>query len=335
MDNSTGGEWTAERVNELSRAYQASSILAAAAELELFGKLASGPFTAGEASARLGADPRAITILLDALVAVQLLEKDGQQYRVPAGVARLLDGATPGNQLAMAQHQANCLRRWAQLARVVKTGRPPARQPSIRGEQADYAAFIEAMDNVSGPVADKIVQQLQPLHFEQLLDVGGGSGTWTVALLRANPAARAIIFDLPQVMPQARQRIASAGLADRVMLVSGDFYTDPLPGGVDLAWVSAIVHQNSRQQNRRLFASVFSSLRPGGQILIRDILMDASRTSPVAGALFAVNMLVATDQGGTFTFEELRDDLTQAGFTDVLVRRRDPGMNSVVAARKP
>jgi hypothetical protein len=119
------------------------------------------------------------------------------------------------------------------------------------------------------------------------------------------------------------------------MLVSGDFYTDPLPGGVDLAWVSAIVHQNSRQQNRRLFASVFSSLRPGGQILIRDILMDASRTSPVAGALFAVNMLVATDQGGTFTFEELRDDLTQAGFTDVLVRRRDPGMNSVVAARKP
>jgi hypothetical protein len=335
MDNTTVGQWTAERINELARAYQESSILAAAAELELFGQMAPGPFTAAQAATRLDADLRAMTILLDALAAMRLVEKSGREYRVPAEVARLLDGATPGNQLALAQHQANCLRRWSQLASVVKTGRRAAAQASIRGEQTDYAAFIEAMDNVSAPVADQIVQQLQPLHFDHLLDVGGGSGTWTLALLRANPTARATIFDLPQVMPQAQRRIASAGLAERVSFVGGNFETDPLPGGVDLAWVSAIVHQNSRVQNRRLFASVFASLLPGGQILIRDILMDPSRTSPRAGALFAVNMLVSTDQGGTFTLEELREDLSQAGFTQVQVRRRDPGMNSVVAARKP
>jgi len=114
-----------------------------------------------------------------------------------------------------------------------------------------------------------------------------------------------------------------------------DFYTDQLPHGVDLAWVSAIVHQNSREQNRQLFARTFASLTSGGLILIRDILMGDSRTSPVAGALFAVNMLVATDQGGTFTFEELRQDLASVGFVEAEVLRRDQGMHSITAARKP
>ena len=121
----------------------------------------------------------------------------------------------------------------------------------------------------------------------------------------------------------------------RVTLAPGDFTVDPLPPNADLAWVSAIVHQNSRAQNRALFAKIFHALRPGGRIALRDILMDDNRTAPVAGALFAVNMLVATEGGGTFTFDELREDLESAGFVQAAVCRRDPGMNSVVVARKP
>ena len=108
-----------------------------------------------------------------------------------------------------------------------------------------------------------------------------------------------------------------------------------LPSGADLAWVSAIVHQNSRAQNRRLFANVFQALVPGGRISIRDVLMEESRIEPVAGALFAVNMLVATEGGGTFTFEELRKDLETASFVEAAVLRRDEGMNSIAVARKP
>jgi predicted methyltransferase len=250
-------------------------------------------------------------------------------------VAEVFTAGRPGSQLAMLQHQANCLRRWSHLAAAVTTGRRPDLLPSIRGVAADYASFIEAMDNISGPVAPRLVAELQPLQFRHLLDVGGGSGTWTLAFLCAYPAARATIFDLPHVMPQARERIQAAGLADRVSLVPGDFYTDSLPPGADLAWVSAIVHQNSREQNRDLFARIFAGLVPGGQILIRDIVMDPSRTTPVAGALFAVNMLVATEHGGTFTFDELRDDLAAAGFTAPRLLRRDEGMLAIVAARKP
>ena len=126
-----------------------------------------------------------------------------------------------------------------------------------------------------------------------------------------------------------------AGMADRVRLVPGSFYTDALPSGADLAWVSAIVHQNSREQNRALFRKVFSALAPGGRILIRDIVMDESHTSPPMGAFFAVNMAVGTPGGGTFTFDELRDDLMTAGFVDASLLRHGEMMDSVVSAAKP
>jgi len=140
----------------------------------------------------------------------------------------------------MAQHQANCLLLWAQLASVVKTGLPARRVPSVRGQAGDQAAFIGALHSISAPNASRVIQAVQPLQFNHLLDLGGASGTWTMAFLRACPTAQATLFDLPEVIPLARQRFARAGLTNRVQLVAGDFTADPLPAGADLAWVSAI-----------------------------------------------------------------------------------------------
>jgi predicted O-methyltransferase YrrM len=167
------------------------------------------------------------------------------------------------------------------------------------------------------------------------LDIGGASGTWTIAFLRACPSAQATLFDLPHVIAMARQRLSAAGLEKRVRLVPGNFTLDALPRGADLAWVSAIVHQNSRVQNRALFAKVLAALVPGGRIAIRDILMEEDRTRPVAGALFAINMLVATEGGSTFTFAELRKDLEAAGFAEARVVRHDEAMNGILVATKP
>jgi SAM-dependent methyltransferase len=191
------------------------------------------------------------------------------------------------------------------------------------------------MDNISAPNAAWVIRAVQPLRFAHLLDVGGASGTWTIAFLRACPSARGTIFDLPPVIPMARRRLTAAGLAKRVKLVPGNFLKNPLPGGADMAWVSAIIHQNSRAQNRSLFCNAFQALVPGGRIAVRDIVMEEGHTRPVAGALFAVNMLVATSGGGTFTFNELREDLQYAGFTGATLAQRDEGMNSTVVASKP
>jgi len=327
-------DWTTDDISALARGYQPACVLMAAAELHLYEHLGPAACGAEELAYRIGADARAVTVLLDALAALQLLDKQGGRYQVPPSLRNIMATAAPGSFLAMLQHQANCLRSWAQLAAVVKSGQPAARQPSIRGAAADYAAFIEAMDNIAASTAPELVRQLPPLQFKHLLDVGGGSGSYTIAFLHAHSTGRATLFDLPQVMPQARQRLQKAGVLSRVTLVPGDFYKDALPAGTDLAWVSAIVHQNSRGQNRELFARIFAALVPGGQILIRDFLMEDSRTAPVGGALFAINMLVNTPHGGTFTVAELREDLTAAGFTDVAPIKQDDTMQSVLAARK-
>jgi predicted O-methyltransferase YrrM len=335
MRRNANRAWTADELLNLGKSYQAAAVYAAAAELDLFAVLAGEWLTAKEVARKLRCDLRGIVILLDALVALRLLSKRAERYSLPAGADVFLTSGGSKSILAMAQHQANCLRNWAQLARVVKTGRPADRMPSVRGTAGEAAAFIGAMHNISAPNAGHVIRALRPLRFTHLLDLGGASGTWTMAFLRACPSAQATLFDLPHVIPMARRRLAAAGLSRRVRLVAGDFMKDALPAGADLAWVSAIVHQNSRAQNRALFSNVFQALVPGGRIAIRDILMETSRIRPVAGALFAVNMLVATTGGGTFTFHELCEDLMAAGFTQRTVRRRDAAMNSVVVARKP
>jgi len=326
--------WSRDEILELARSFQAACVLAAAADLDLFRALAGEPMPAATLARRLPADERATTVLLDALAALSLLDKQGGVYSVPAPVAGALGRTGEGSLLSMVQHQANCLRRWAALASTVKAGKPCGRASSVRGEAADLEAFVLAMNDISGPIADAMIHHIEPLEFRCLLDVGGGSGTWTVAFLRACPSGRAILFDLPEAIPLARRRFGEAGLAERVSLAAGDFYRDALPPGADLAWVSAIVHQNSREENRELFRKVGAALAEGGRIAIRDILMEPSRTEPVAGALFAVNMLVGSEGGGTYTVEELREDLEATGFRDVAVAHREPTMSSILVARK-
>jgi precorrin-6B methylase 2 len=328
-------DWTAKDVLEIARGFQPTCVLMGGAELGVFDALAGGELDARELAAKLQSDLRATTILADAMAAIGLLTKQGSQYALAPGLGELLTRGTPGSVLTLVRHQANCLRSWAQLARVVREGRPAERPPSILGDEADLETFIEAMNDISRSMAPALVKALGPLRFDHLLDVGGGPATWTIAFLRAFPAARATLVDLPAVLPIARRHIEDAGLADRIRLVAVDLETaEPLPSSADLAWVSAIVHMNSRQENRALFAKVHAALRGGGRILVRDIVVDESRTSPADGALFAVNMLVNTPGGGTFTFEELRDDLQAVGFRNPAYLLKGQAMDSVIQAEK-
>ena len=315
------------------RAYQVPCLLAAAADLDLFEKLAPTPRTASEVAAAAGCDLRAVTILLDALASVGVIVKQDEQYSVSPELAPFLCEVFPQSVIAMLRHQANCLRNWSRLPWTVHSGKPNYPGPSIRGEDADKVSFIEAMHVVSRGVADALVQEIQPGGVRCVLDLGGASGSWTTSWLKAEPQSCAIIFDLPHVIPMARERFATSPFADRVELCAGDFNTDDLPKGADLAWVSAIIHQNSPDRNRALYRRIAAALEPHGWIYIRDIVMEPSRTAPVAGALFAVNMLSATEEGNSYCLTEIQEDLQSAGFTDVQLVRHDEGMHSIVRAR--
>ncbi len=327
--------WTEEAVAEICGGFQPACVLMAGAELDVFGALANSRMTAEALAKRLKADARATRMLADALTSLGLLTRRGGRYAVDAGAADVLAESGRRQGLAMVRHQANCLRSWAQLATVVKTGRPAKDEPSIRGAAADQAAFIEAMDEASRSLAPKLIQQIGPPPFRHLLDIGGGPGTWTIAFLRAAPSARATLFDLPHTIPIARKHIAAARLQGRVRLVAGDLDSGrPLPRGADLAWISAIVHMYSRAENRELFRLARAALVEGGRVLIRDVVMRESRAAPEFGALFAINMLVNTPKGGTYTFRELREDLLAAGFKKPSFLRKGEAMDSVIQATK-
>jgi predicted O-methyltransferase YrrM len=191
------------------------------------------------------------------------------------------------------------------------------------------------MHVIAAPQAARIAAAVHPASSRALIDVGGASGTYTLAFLQAVPEMKATLFDRPEVVEMARTHLGKEGILHRVTLVPGDFYHDELPHGHDLAFLSAIIHQNSPEQNLSLFMKVFRSLDPGGRIVIRDHVMAPDRTSPKDGAIFAVNMLLGTSGGSTYTYDEIKDGLTQAGFIGVRLLQPGQQMDALVEALKP
>lgn len=326
---------TPEAVLKLARQFMESRILLTAAELNLFTPLAETPHTAEQLSGRLGCDTRALAILLDALAAMGLVEKRDGAYRTPPSAAPFMSGGSPRSVIPMILHAAHLWESWSDLTPVVR-GTGPSRAPASSARGADeLSAFIGAMHVVGLSLAERIVAVIGPGPARNLLDVGGASGTYTIAFLRAAPGMKATLFDRPEVIPMARVRFSEAGLLDRVRLAAGDFYRDELPGGHDLALLSAIIHQNSPEENRELLGKAFRALVPGGRIVIRDHIMDPDRTQPRDGAIFAVNMLVNTEGGSTYTFEEVRAWLEGTGFANVRFLQKGERMDGLVEAIRP
>ncbi len=322
--------WTSDAILNLARGFWEPRILLTAAELDLFTLLSDKPMTLDMIANRIGAEVRPLAILLDALCAIELLIKQEGKYRTEPTVVPLLDSRWQGNVLPMVLHANNLWGRFSTLSNVVCANR---RESADQDEW--LASFIGAMHVVGAPQADRIVALVQPGQVRKFLDIGGASGTYTLAFLKHSPQLKATLFDRPPVVELARKRISQAGFLERVTLVGGDFYQDPLPAGHDLAFLSAIIHQNSPEENRALYRKILEALVPGGRLVIRDHILSEDRTSPRAGALFAINMLVGTAGGNSYTFEEIKGGLLAAGFERVNLLHPDQRMDGLVEAFKP
>jgi SAM-dependent methyltransferase len=326
----------AKDVLNLGRDFMESRILLSGVELNVFTYLAETPMRAEALAKKIGAAVRPLSMLLDALSAIGLLLKKNDAYRTEPTLASSLADGTPDSILPMLRHSAHLWKHWSHLTEIVKG----AKIPESAGENIAWSpdalkAFIGAMHVVGGPMATRIVEAVGSVGAKRLLDVGGGSGTYTIAFLKAAPALQATLFDRPEVIEMARERLGEAGMLDRVALIAGNFYHDEFPPRHDLALLSAIIHQNSSEENVDLFRKVFRALNPGGRVIIRDHVMDANRTHPKDGAIFAINMLVGTEGGGTYTLDEITGWLEAAGFTKVRRIREGEHMDQLVEATKP
>ena len=318
----------------MSRGFMETRILLTAAELDLFTHLKTS-LSASDLAQRTGYHVRPLTILLDALAAIGLVEKNDGIYQTPANLIPILSSDSPTSALPMILHAATLWNTWSHLTDIVaETGESPQIKGPFKDENA-LKAFIGAMHVVGSRLADQVIEVVGADGIHNLLDVGGASGTYVMAFLKKYPNLRATIFDLPPVIEMARERLTQEGLLDRVSLVVGDFREDELPKGYDMALLSAIIHMNSLEQNAELYGKIYDALDPGGRLVIRDHVMQPDRTDPKAGAIFAVNMLAGTKGGGTWTYEEIENGLTQAGFEKIRLIKDGGNMQGLVEAFKP
>mgnify|MGYP003730499901 CR=1 FL=1 len=317
-----------------ARGFMKSRVILTAAELDLFTLLDERARNAADLAKDKGLDPRATTRLLDCLVTLGLLGKEGGVYS-PTEDGAFFSSRHSESMLPMVLHLSRLWNTWSDLTELVRVGGHGERESGLQTGEWDWKSFVGAMHVVGRELSRSIAADYDLSRFKCLLDIGGASGTYTIAFLKRNPDMTAVLYDLENVIPMARERIAEEGIESRVRFVAGDFYRDPLPGGCDLALLSAIIHQNSPEENLDLYRKVFDALEPGGTILIRDHIMEESRTSPPAGAMFALNMLVNTRGGDTYTFAEVSEGLLRAGFREVKQVRHGMDMDCLVEGRKP
>jgi len=315
-----------ERIDAMMSAYQDATILLTAGRLGVFAALTdpaqpgtSGPARdAGELASELSLEPRPLEIVLLALVAAEILTRDDAgRFALRPELAPLLLPAGADSVASIMNHHFHLLQRWPFLDGVLRTGRPVPREGD-RPAPAALRAFICGMKDVSRRSSAEVLEAVDLTGCRRLLDLGGGPATASITFAQRYPELACVVFDLPDVVPIAAEEIAAAGLEDRITTAAGDYHVDDLGSGFDVVYVSNIIHSMGAEETERLFAASAAALGPGGLIVVKDFFLEDSRTEPAWGARFAVNMLVGTEAGKSYTWSETEAALAAAGFGEMV-----------------
>ncbi len=291
-----------------------SRVLTAAVQLDVFTHIARGASTAATVAAAAAADPRAMRMLLDAAAVLGLLRKQGEAYALTPLSARYLAENSPdylGEGLKLDRHWPG----WTHLADAVRAGRPP-RAGRPQGERF-AAPALRGMYAQNRPAAERLGQALSPAlpPSARVLDVACGSAVWSLALARAQPALRVTALDFPPVLELAREFIARENAAAQYEFLPGDMHAVALePAAYDLILLANVAHSAGEAKLRQLLHRLAAALRPGGRLAIVDMIPDPERTGPLLPVIFALNLLLHTEQGDAYTLGQYRAWLEAAGF---------------------
>ena len=329
---------TPERIMQFAWGYAPTLILEAAIRHHVFDVLDAGPLTLAAVAQATGASTRGLSAIMNALVGLNFLEKKGDTYALAPESAAFLVSTKPAFQGGFLRHASTQLiPNWLHLADIVATGKGVEAVNQEGPGSEFFKKFVIDILPVSLPAAQILGKSLKlesataPVN---VLDIAAGSGVWGIGVAMASPHVRVTAVDWADVIPITQKVAARFNLADRFTYINGDLGTVDFGTGYNVATLGQILHSEGKQRSRELIAKVFAALAPGGTIAIAEFLVNADRTGPVNGLLFAVNMLVATDNGDTFSFEEISAWLKEAGFINP--RTLDaPGPSPLILATKP
>jgi hypothetical protein len=310
-------DWNVGMMLGVSSGYWQGCTLQAGVRLKIFTSLGDRFCDASEVADFCGTDVRATGLLLDALAAMGLLKKEDARYGNSDFSGKFLVATTPAYMGHIILHHHHILDGWAQLDQAVTTGRKVERRSY--GEENERESFLMGMFNLANSLAPQIAAGFPLSGRKRLLDLGGGPGTYAIHFCLANPELQAVILDRPTTEPFARQTVAKFGLSDRIDFKGGDFNVDPVRGGpYDAAWLSHILHSNSYDQCQECIVKTATALESGGLILIHDFILDDTKDGPEFPALFALNMLIGTEGGRSYSKSEIISMLEQAGIGDIV-----------------
>jgi len=329
---------TPERLMELSFAYAPPLIISAAAGNKVFDALENGAKTAEEVAKKTGASPRALRILMNALIGLDLLKKDRRgRYSLTPESAAFLISRKPGTHAGFFGTIApQLISRWLGLGDIVHEGRPAV---AVNQETEGTEFFSHLVENIipmSYPAAQKLGDHLKIAKTKdeiRVLDLAAGSGIWGIALAQKSPRVTVRAVDWAGMIPTTKQITEKYGVGDRFNFVEGDLLEADFGNDYDIAILGHILHSEGEDRSRNLLKKTFRALKSGGVIAIAEWLVNDQRTEPLHGLMFAVQMLVNTEKGDTFSFNEIKNWLEDAGFKKVR-ELPAPGPSPLILATK-
>jgi ubiquinone/menaquinone biosynthesis C-methylase UbiE len=330
---------TPERLQQLGFAYAPPLIIGAAVSNNVFDTLESGPKTVGQISKETGASERGVRIIMNALVGLELLKKDRQgKYSLTPESASFLVTNKPGSLAGFFRTiLPHLVSRWLQLAGVTRTGRPVT---AVNEEAEGTEFFSQLVENIipmSYGGANKLGDHLKIAKTKnklRILDLAAGSGIWGIALAQKSPRVRVAAVDWAGMIPTTERITQKFGVHDRFEFVRGDLLEANFGNGYDIATLGHILHSEGEDRSRQLLKKTFRALKSGGTIAIAEWLVNDGRTKPLPSLMFAVQMLVNTKKGDTFSFNEIKSWLEEAGFKKVRTLQA-PGPSPLILATKP
>jgi precorrin-6B methylase 2 len=305
--------WNPAELLKLSGGYWSACALHAGVKLDLF----SHTGTVAELARVTASDKRGLEMLLNSLVALGLLNKDGEHYAPNDFAAEYLARTSPRYLGYIIMHHHHLMAGWSRLAEAVQSGAPLRDRLSHAGDETERESFEMGMFNLAMQIAPRIVAKVDLRDKRRLLDLGGGPGTYAIQFCQANPQLSSTVYDLASTRPFAEKTIASFGLGDRITFTAGDFINDDLPSGFDVAWLSHILHGEGPEGCAVILQRAVAALEPGGMLLVQEFILENTMDGPLFPALFSLNMLLGTPQGQSYSQGQLEKMLRAAGVSSI------------------
>jgi hypothetical protein len=308
-------EWNPARLVGVSGSYWQAFALHAGIKLEVFTRIGDEEISAEEVAGRLECEVRSTTMLLNALAAMGLLVKKQDQYANTYATSSYLVKDSPNYTGHLLMHHHHLVKSWSRLDQAVKSGRPVGKRSSYSKEERE--SFLMGMFNLAMGIAPHLAEQVDLCGRSHLLDLGGGPGTYAIHFCLANPDLEATVYDLPTTRPFAERTIAQFGLSNRVEFVAGNYAENKIEGAYDVAWLSQILHGEGPEACQMIIDKAVSAMKGGGLLLVHEFILNNTCDGPLFPALFSLNMLVNTEAGQSYTEDQIKGMLANAGLQNI------------------